>query len=160
MSRSLGPALPPDLLERLSQRDLAARLGTAIPVVTLDPQGRPHPMLCSHLEVLAVDPTSIRLVIAAGGRSAANLEARGLATLLIVEPGCTVYVKCRAGGPPMRQQDLERFDLRVEDVLEDAPADWEGGPGITSGIRYGPTPTLEEPWAKATLALLRSDRAG
>jgi flavin reductase (DIM6/NTAB) family NADH-FMN oxidoreductase RutF len=159
MARSLGSTLPPDLLGLLSQRDLAAQLGRAVPVVTLDAEGRLHPMLCSYLEVLAVDPATIRLAIGAAGRSAANLEARTVATLLIIEPERTVYVKCRTADPPIAEGQLARFDLRVEEVLEDAPAAWEGGLRITSGIRYAPAPRLDEPWARATLSLLRSDRA-
>jgi len=47
----------------------------------------------------------------------------------------------------------------VDEVLEDAAADWEGGMRITQAIAYGPAPTLEEPWAKVTLAALQAPRA-
>jgi len=76
VSRSLGPALPADLLAQLSQADLESQLGRAMPFVTQDGDGTPHPMLCSYLEWLAVDATTLRLAIAAGSRSARNLEAR------------------------------------------------------------------------------------
>ena len=82
MSRSLGPALPADLLAQLSQADLESQLGRAMPFVTQDADGTPHPMLCSYLEWLAVDATTLRLAIAAGSRSARNLEARRVGTLL------------------------------------------------------------------------------
>src|SRR5438552_3129726 len=99
MSRSLGPRLPPDLVTQLSQVDLAPRLGRAVPVITVDAERRPHAMLCSYLELRAVDAATIRLAIGTGSRSAANLAARRTATLLLVEPGRAVYVKCRwAGG--------------------------------------------------------------
>ena len=42
MSRAVGPSLPPSLVDRLSQRDLGARLGTALPFVTVDEAGRPE----------------------------------------------------------------------------------------------------------------------
>ncbi len=158
MTRRLGPALPADLLELLSQSDLTSRLGRALPLVTMDAQGRPHPMLCSYLEFLAMDPQTIRVVIGAGSRSARNLEERDVATLLIVEPECTVYVKCEAAGAPLSEGALVRFALRVEEVLEDAPAEWEVGVRITSGITYAPTPALDTPAVQATLRLLRSDR--
>ena len=45
MTRSLGRALSPALVHRFSQRDIAERLGAALPFVTVDPDGRPHPML-------------------------------------------------------------------------------------------------------------------
>ncbi|HEY7869918.1 MAG TPA: hypothetical protein VIF59_11855, partial [Methylomirabilota bacterium] len=92
----------------------------------------------------------------AGSRSARNLEERQVATLVIVEPGLTVYVKCRAGGAPLRVDALARFSLTVEDVLEDAPTEAEGAVAITGGITYGPPPGLEEAWVKAVLAALRA----
>ena len=157
MSRSLGPTLPPDLLARLSQSDLHSHLGKAIPLITVDPAGQPHPMLLSYLEVRAVDPGTLRIVIGARSRSATNLRERPVATLLLVEPERTVYVKARAGDGPLPVAGLTDgglFALSVEDVLEDAPAEWEGGIRITGGIRYAPVPSLDEPWARATLAAL------
>ena len=159
MSRSLGAALPPALVRRLSQEDLPSLLGRALPLLTLDDQGRPHPMLCSYLELLAVGPGVIRLAIGARSSTRRNLEARGAATLIIAEPDVTKYVKCRAGAPPLLAGELARFDLAVEDVLEDSAADYERGAGITSGLTYAPVPTLDSEWARATLAALRLERA-
>jgi hypothetical protein len=152
-----GPALPPELLSALSQADLPSRLGRALPFVTVDAEGRPHPMLCSYLELLAVDAGTIRVVIGAGSGSAKNLEARRVATLLIIDPERTVYVKCRATGAPATEGVLARFTLRVEAVLEDAAAEWEGGVRITGGITYAPAPALDTPEARATHRLLRAD---
>ena len=157
MSRRLGPRLPRALLDALSQRDLASRRGRALPLVTLDEAGRPHPMLCSYLEVLAPDAATLRVVIAAGSGSARNLAARGAATLLVIEPERVVYVKCRAAGPPLAEGPLARFTLRVEDVLEDATAEHEGAAAITSGITYAPALAPESPEARAVAALLRRD---
>ena len=155
MTRSRGPALPAHLLELLSQSDLPSRLDRAIPLVTLDAEGRPHPMICSYLEFLAVDARTIRVVIGAGSGSARNLEARRVATLLIVEPERTVYVKCRAAGSPVSEGVLACFTLGVEEVLEDAPAEWEAGVRITSGITYSPPPDFTAPEVELTLRLLR-----
>ena len=157
MSRSLGAALPSDLQKRLSQQDLPRLLGRALPLLTVDDRGRPHPMLCSYLELLAVSATEIR--VAVGGRSSArrNLETRGVATLLIVEPDVTMYVKCRASGAPMLSGELARFDLVVEEVLEDAAAEGEEGARITGGLTYAPVPALDSEWARATLAALRRE---
>ena len=157
MSRSLGPALPGDLLRALSQSDLAARLGRALPLITVDAEGRPHPMLCSYVELLAVDARTIRAAIAAGSGSARNLESGRGATLLAIEPERTVYVKCRAAGAPLVAPPLARFTLAVEDVLEDMAAEWEGGARITGGIAYAPAPSLDAPEIQATLALLRRE---
>jgi hypothetical protein len=164
MTRSLGPRLPPALVERLSQRDLARRLGLALPFVTVDAEGRPHPMLLSYLEVRAHDAGSVGLVIQARSRSAHNLAERQAATLLVVEPDLVAYVKLRAVDGPLpveggQDLGLGYFLLAVEDVLEDSAAEWEGGMRITAGIAYHPPPTLAEPWARATLAALAEPRA-
>jgi flavin reductase (DIM6/NTAB) family NADH-FMN oxidoreductase RutF len=159
MSRSLGPALPPDLQKRLSQQDLPRLLGRALPLLTVDDRGRPHPMLCSYLELLAVSATVIRVAIGARSSARRNLETRGVATLLVVEPDATMYVKCRAAGTPLMAGELARFDLVVEDVLEDAAAEGEEGARITGGLIYAPVPALDSNWARATLAALRLERS-
>ena len=156
MSRSLGPALPPGLLAALSQADLPSRLGRALPFVTVGADRAPHPMLTSYLEWLALDARTLRLAIGAGSRSARNLAERGVGTLLVVEPGLVVYVKCRATGAPLRVGELARFTLAVEDVLEDAPTEAEGAVGITSGIAYAPPPALGEAWVRAVMGALRA----
>jgi hypothetical protein len=164
MTRSLGRALTQDLVDRFSQRDVVRRLGIGLPFVTIDPDGRPHPMLLSYLEVKAYDTRTVGLVIGARTRSAHNLEERSAATLLAIEPDVTVYVKLRTVDGPLPvagagEYGLGYFLLEVDEVLEDAAADWEGGMRITSGVRYAPPPTLEEPWARATLAALAEPRA-
>ena len=164
MTRSLGAALPPALVERFSQRDLARRLGVALPFVTVDRDGRPHPMLLSYLELRAYDAGTLGLVIGARSRSATNLAERGKGTLLVVEPDVSAYVKlATVDGPlPVAAADgleLGYFLLAVEDVLEDAAADWEGGMRITGAMRYEPAPRLDEAWANATLAALATPRA-
>lgn len=164
MTRRRGPALPPDLVERFSQRDLPSRLGVGLPFVTVDAEGRPHPMLLSYLELRAYDPGTLGLVIQNGSRSARNLVERRTATLLAIEPDTIVYVKLRTVDGPLPVEGgaefgLGFFLLAVEDVLEDVAADWEGGMRITHPIRYLPTPSLSEPWARATLAALAAPRA-
>jgi hypothetical protein len=164
MTRSRGPALPPELIERLSQRDLPARLGLGLPFITVDAEGRPHPMLLSYLELRAYDAGTLGLVIIAASRSGRNLRERGVGTVLVVEPETVSYVKTRALDGPLpvsggETLGLGYFLLAVEDVLEDAAAEWEGGMQITSGIQYRPVPSLNEPWARATLNALASPRA-
>ena len=164
MTRSRGAALPAELLERLSQRDLRARLGRALPFVTVDAEGRPHPMLLSYLEVRAYDPGTLGLVILARSRSARNLSERQVGTLLVIEADTVSYVKTRAIDGPLpvaggETLGLGYFLLAVEEVLEDAAVEWEGGMRITGGIEYRPVPSLDEPWARATLAALAAPRA-
>jgi hypothetical protein len=164
MTRLAGDALSQALVDRLSQRDLRPRLGVGLPLVTLDAEGRPHPMLASYLELRAYDTRTVGLVIQAESTSARNLAERRVATLIIVEPDTIVYAKMRALDGPLDVPEGEAFGLgyfllAIEQVLEDTPADWEAGMGITATIRYGPLPTLEEPWARATLAALATPRA-
>ena len=164
MTPSGGAALSPALVERLSQKDLHRRLGVGLPFVTVDPEGRPHPMLASYLELRAYDSRSLGLVIQAHSHSGRNLAERGVGTLVLVEPDVIVYVKLRTVDGPLPVADTGEYELgyfllAVEEVLEDAPADWEGGMRITSAVRYAPAPTLDEPWARATLAALAEPRA-
>jgi hypothetical protein len=164
MARSHGPRLPGSLVERLSQRELRARLGVALPFVTLDREGRPHAMLVSYLEVRAYDSGTLGLVIQARSTSARNLAERHAGTLLILEPDAVMYVKMRAVDGPLEVTGGEEFGLgyfllEVEDVLEDAAADWESGMRITSAVTYAPPPALDSAWARATLAALAAPRA-
>jgi hypothetical protein len=164
MTRHLGSALSPALVERFSQRELARRLGVALPFVTVDPDGRPHPMLLSYLELRAYDTRTIGLVIQAASRSARNLVQRRTGTLLAVEPEGAIYVKTRAVDGPLAVDGGDEFGLgyfllEVEEVLADAAAEWEEGMRVTSAIHYHPAPTLDEAWAKATRAALAAPRA-
>jgi hypothetical protein len=164
VSRSLGAALPPTLVERLSQRSLDSRLGIALPFVTVDRAGRPHPMLLSYLELRAYDSGTLGLVIQADSTTARNLAERGTGTVLIIEPDTVTYVKTRAVDGPLPVDEtaaptLGYFLLSVEEVLEDASAEWEAGMRITGAIQYRPVPSLDTPWARTTLAALASPRA-
>jgi hypothetical protein len=157
MSRSLGRALPPDLQALLSQEELPSLLGRVIPLITIGPDGQPHPMLCTYLEVLAMAPRLMRLAISMRSRTASNLQSRRVATFLLIDPERIVYVKCRAGAPPRVFSGLARFEISVEEVLEDTPEEGEGRVRLTSGITYTPPPRLESRWAKEVLAALRAE---
>ena len=164
MTRVTGSSLSPALVDRLSQRDVSRRLGVGLPLVTLDAGGRAHPMLASYPEIRAYDSRTVGLVIQARSGSAGNLAERRTATLMLVEPDAVVYVKLRALDGPLPVEGGEAFGLgffllEVEEVREDAAADWEAGMRITEPIRYAPAPTLDEPWARATLAALAAPRA-
>jgi hypothetical protein len=119
-------------------------------------------MLLSYLEVRAYDSGTLGLVIQARSASARNLVERAAATLLIVEPEAVVYVKTRVVDGPLDvagADALGYFLLAVEDVLEDTPADWEGGVHITGPVRYAPAPVLDEAWVRVMLAALATPRA-
>ena len=159
MTRSLPPEMPLKVVLRLSQVDLPRYQGRALPLNTVDAQGFPHPMLLSSLEVRATDSKSLSIVIGTRSRSAKNMLERRVATLLIIEPEMTVYVKARLADRPHAVEgfpDLSLLRLTVEHVLEDAPAEWEGGIKMIAGLTYAPTPSLDEPWARATRDALAS----
>ena len=86
MTRSLGRSLSQALVERFAQRDLARRLGAALPFVTTDAQGRPHPMLLSYLEIRAYTTRTVGLVIGARTRSATNLAERRTELVMLDAP--------------------------------------------------------------------------
>jgi hypothetical protein len=174
VSKLVGRALTTDLLARLSQRDLARYLGAALPLVTLDADGRPHPMLISYLEIRAYDAGSVGLVIQAGSDSARNLGARNVATLVIVDADIVAYVKLeRLDGPLAVESHLTAtgrqgsredprlayFLLAVEEVREDTATAEEAGARIVAGPRYAPAPALDSSWARLTLAALATPRA-
>jgi hypothetical protein len=162
MARSVGRKLSPSLVERLAQRNLAARLGVALPFVTVDAAGRPHPMLLSYLEVRAYDSGSLGLVVQSRSTSARNLVERGVGTLLILEPDAIVYVKTRHVDGPLDvpgNEALGYFLLGVDEVFEDAATEWEGAMRVTGAVTYAPPPRLDAPWAQATLAALATPRA-
>lgn len=162
MSQVVGRTLTAPLLERLSQRDLAGRLGVALPLVSVDADGRPHPMLVSYLELRAYDASSVGLVIHSGSGSARNLAARDVATLVIMEPDVVAYVKLRRlDGPLPVTEDprLGYFLLAVEEVREDAASAEEGDARIVAGPRFAPVPALDSPWARVTLAAVAIPRA-
>ena len=162
MSRVVARSLTAALVERLSQRALASRLGIALPLVTVDREGRPHPMLVSYLELRAYDAGTIGIVIQAGTTSASNLAERDVATLALVEDDVVAYVKLRRlDGPLSVAEDprLAYFLLAVEEVREDTTTGEEAGTRITTGPRYAPVPALDSPWARVTLAALAHPRA-
>jgi hypothetical protein len=162
MARSVGSRLPASLVERLSQRDLANHLGVALPFVTVDRDGRPHVMLVSYLEVRAYDSGTLGLVVQTRSASARNLAERGVGTLLILEPDAVVYVKTRLVDGPLDvagADALGYFLLGVDDVLEDAAAEWEAGMRVTGAVTYAPLPELDTAWVRATLAALAAPRA-
>jgi hypothetical protein len=162
VSKVVGATLTPALQDRLSQRDLAWHLGEAMPFVTIDGAGRPHPMLISYLEVRAYDMGSVGLVIQAATDSAHNLELRNAATLIVVDANVVAYVKLRRLDGPLPVVEDERlayFMLSVEEVRQDQAAEAEGDARMTTGPRFEPLPDLSSAWALATLAAVKTPRA-
>ncbi|MGH7376213.1 MAG: pyridoxamine 5'-phosphate oxidase family protein [Candidatus Methylomirabilales bacterium] len=140
MARPLGNELPEALRELLDGRDPAARMGKAILITTIDPQGWPHPAMLSYGEVVAVDRRRLRLATYRASGTSRNMRRDGRLTLCLIDEGMAYYVKTRV----REEQDpmagfpaLARFEATVEGVLADqAREDLEPGAGVTGGITF------------------------
>lgn len=150
--------MPAALRERLDGRHLRARMGRAHLVVTVDPQGRPHPALLSHGELLATAPGELRVATYRSSGTASNLRRGGQFTLCFVDEGMAYYVKGRAEElPPMPDfPKLARFRVAVEQVLEDySSAEVEGEARILGGIAFS-VGAATEAWLADWERLLRA----
>lgn len=138
MAASLGPALPATRLGQLGVQAAVDR-SLVLPICTMDDAGFPHVALLGAWEVVALDARRLRLAVATGSRSAANMRRDGRATLLIIDSAAAHYVKLTVteARPAMRAAPWNAaFDARVADVLEDAAdPSREAAARITSGIR-------------------------
>ena len=133
MSRSIGDRLPEPLLEALSARS-ERRAAIAL---TIDEAGRAHPALVTYDSVRPNGDGAVQVSVAPGSASAANLRANGVLTLVFVDEAMAYYVKCGGAAPDGGGERAARFLLRVEEVLADAPAAYEVGASIRTGITFG-----------------------
>jgi hypothetical protein len=156
MSRSLGKALPVNLMDLLTGHDLAQREGLTLLLVTTALDGWPHVAMLSAGEVLATGPSEVRLALWPGSGTTANLAQSGRSLLMIVAGNASYYVRLaarRGGDLSLSQGPRAFFVATVEDVLEDVVSYAE----ITSGIGF----RLKQPavvlaaWTE-TVAAMRS----
>jgi hypothetical protein len=156
LSKLIGAELPDDLYERLSGRRPEAYAGKAILLVTVDAEGRPHPSMLSHYEVVARDRRNVGLAVYGATTTAENLRRRGKATLLIIDERLACYVKGAAeetcGGLRSSQHNAG-FNLRIEQVLADAAnEEYEAGAYVAGGVTYhSPDPAAEAEQGRAVL---------
>ncbi|MBI3048125.1 MAG: pyridoxamine 5'-phosphate oxidase family protein [Acidobacteria bacterium] len=140
MSTHVGDALPDDLFDALSGRDLATVADRVVVVSTVDERGFPHTALLSYFEIVALDRRTIRLATYAGSRTTGNARREGKLTLVFVDAEFVYYVKgaVRQLDAAMRATPYNaKLDLQVVEVLSDAPDPvHEPGAHIASGIRY------------------------
>jgi len=135
MSRLVGKELSEELFGRLSGEDIAAQMGKAIVIVTVDEDGSARPAMLSYHEVVAKDRSRIDLAIGKTSATARNLRRTGKITLLITDSGVNFYLKGRAlelresmEGVPF----MSLFRVESEQVLEDQEPDAV----ITSGVTF------------------------
>ena len=104
-------------------------------LASVDPYGWPHPALLSDAEVIALDATRLRLGLHPESRSVRHLRDSGRATLVFAD-AATLYVKAEAlalpGAPG--HPELARFELVVQDVLEDRSEGAEAGARLKGGL--------------------------
>lgn len=135
MTKSLGQALPQNLLARLATRDLGQIEKRVIMLTTIDPDGWPRDAMLSHFEVVADSEASIFMLTFAKSKTASNLERNGRALLLFVDEEMSYYVRINCNkldakdvGSPVEVL----FSCRVEDVSEDKISSAK----ILSGITF------------------------
>ena len=158
MSRNLGAELPEAVRARLAGQGVRALMGRAHLVVTVDAQGRPHPAMLSHGELLATGPREIRVATYQDSGTANNLRRSGHFTLCLVDAGMAYYVKGRAEALPSMADfpRLARFRVAVEQVLEDySRADIEGDARILGGITFTAGAATEQ-WLQEWERLLQA----
>ena len=151
--------MPPDLLERLSGRDLEALATKVVQIFTVDAAGWPHPALLSYFELVASDPTHIRCATYASSTTSGNLRRSGNVTFVIIDERVAYYVKAHATeiAPAMRSTAWNAaFDCRVEQVLADeVNEEHEPGAYVASGVTYhNPQRAVELERARVVIAEL------
>ena len=159
MSRVVGSELPPDLMARLSGRDLQPVASKVIQIVTIDEGGWPHAALLSYFEVVAADRRRVRLASYANSTTSANMRRSGKVTFVIIDHRLAYYIKAHAVeiAPAMQvMQWNAAFDCRVEQVLSDETSEeYEAGAYIAGGVTYyNPQREAEMARARALLAEL------
>jgi hypothetical protein len=132
MSQHLGERLPLSLVERLGRDEWAQR---AIVIASLDDHGYAHPAMLSPREFVVIDARMIQVETYAASRTAANLDARKRLTAIIADVDGVFYIKGDVVGSAAAANARTVFEVRVSEVLEDAPAPGERA-RITTGIRF------------------------
>jgi hypothetical protein len=124
MPTSLGSSLPDKLQGLFAGTDLARGVGETFLLLTTGEDGWPHMAMLSVGELLLGDPSTLRAALWLHSTATRNLtrESRGL--LALVQDGAGYYVRCVATrGPDLDLGEdgrLAYFELRIQDVLEDA----------------------------------------
>jgi hypothetical protein len=130
--------LSSELVRLLGEDGFRARRKLAIPLLTCDPEGTPRAALLAFSEIRAVSPRRIAVAVSSGSRTEANLIRRPGATLLLLDAGISVSIRCEAGKARVSaaQADRKIFPLRVVGVKEDEPLPGEQHVAIASGPRF------------------------
>ena len=93
--------------------------------------------MLSSLEMIARDARNIRLAPHVASRTARNLLANGRLTAILADETGVFYVKgdvLRVTAFLESDQNLAKFNMRVDTVLQDDPAAYEAA-RVVSGVR-------------------------
>ncbi len=135
MSTNLGPTLPDSLVSLFSGTDLKSKVGMACVLVTQGADSYPHPAIVTPGELVAGDPTTLRLALYQESSASRNLRERQVGTLCLAHEGAGYYVKADAqpfAADGAALEGLAVFTLKPRHVLRDA----EEGAEVTSGFRF------------------------
>jgi len=135
VSTNLGPLLPAQLVQLFSGLDLRSKAEMACVLVTQGADGFPHPAIVTAGELVAGNPSTLRVALYAESSASRNLRERAVATLCLAHEGAGYYVKAdaephAAASPAFA--GLSVFTLRPRYVLKDAEEEAE----VTSGFRF------------------------
>lgn len=157
MSRLLGNALTPELLQRLGGTQIDVYEGKIVPIFTIDENGWAHPALLSYYEILAKDASTLHMALWKDSSTAHNLRRQRKITLMVTDHRVNYYLKGTAeeleremsGAAP-----VSRFRVGLEQVIEDQEPNAE----ITTGLAYKRlTPRDPNDFAAKVFRLLRRE---
>jgi hypothetical protein len=155
VTRGLEPVVPPSLRAILDDEDLARHEGFTLQLMTLRDDGWPHLALLSVGEVVVLDERRLRLAIWPASTSAANLAARGRATLAAVVAPASYLVRVSARPLGMIGTSPGGRLAAFEATVEQAAADEAPYAELEAGVRYrltSPEATLPR-WTNTRQAL-------
>jgi hypothetical protein len=131
MATHIGDRLPDDLVALFDGTGLAAKVGPAYPLITVDSSGAPRLSMLSAGELLAMSDRTVRIGLWPGTNTGENLASGREALLCFVEPGSVRYVRgtaVRLAGP----EGVDCFELAVRSVESDS----HDGMPVTTGITF------------------------
>lgn len=148
--------VPPEVAAVLAEPVVVGEPAQAFPFLTVDDAGVPHCAVVSSTEVRVADDGAELFVVLGGRRSRAHLEARGRATLLVVE-GTTLHT-CKLSLVAGHEHD-GAFAAALH--LDDHSADSLGIPLVPLGFTPPPDIASLERWdvTVAALAAIARDRS-
>jgi hypothetical protein len=159
MADRIEVGLPDGVAALLDGRDLAARVGFTMQLLTVDEGGWPRVALLSVGEVVALDAAHLRLALWPGSHTTDNLTRTGRGLLAFVHGGSshTVLIEARRtadlAGPNVRAT----FDADVVEVRSDEVPYAR----LTGGITFDlPDPDSVVARWRATVGALRATGAG